>query len=53
MPVDVLDTERVAPPPHRASEIEIFVGERALVRVPHGFDAAELERVLGAVKRSC
>lgn len=53
VPVDVLDTERVAPPPNQASGIEIFVGERALVRVPHGFDAAELERVLGAVKRSC
>lgn len=33
--------------------IEIIVGDRAVVRVPRGFDQAELVRVLAAVGRAC
>lgn len=52
VPVEVVEAEG-ADAGHGAVGIEILVGGRTVVRVPRGFDPAELVRVLEAVKRAC
>jgi len=52
VPVEVLHGER-SEVERSADGIEIVVGDRAVVRVPRGFDQAELVRVLEAVGRAC
>jgi hypothetical protein len=52
VPVEVVEAEG-ADAGHETAGIEIRIDERTVVRVPRGFDPAELVRVLEAVRRAC
>ena len=52
VPVDLVDDAHMGVD-RSGAELEVVVDDRVRVRVPRGFDAGELARLLAVVARSC